>query len=85
MSTAADPSTTLLRLQSNSKGAWRDVLVFDAGRYLQIKRAAAELFGLIPGVSLRVTEYLDPQHRPPLAYWSRDDGWRLWEAHGHQA
>ena len=47
----------MVKLQSNTRGSWRDVLEFDASNdYLtsQIMYAAALLFDNVPGATLRI-------------------------------
>lgn len=70
----------MVKLQSNTRGSWRDVLEFDASNdYLtsQIMYAAALLFDNVPGATLRI---IIPTNTAPLMNWTPADGWKLLRA-----
>ena len=70
--------TKIVKLQSNTRGSWRDVLEFDAADADlndAIMNAAEELFGHVPGAKLRV---IIPGDTAPLVNWTFDNGWRDW-------
>lgn len=65
-----------VRLQMNTKGAWRDVLDFDCADEERVKTAAELLFKGDSHVRLRVIAPKLPG--PPLMCWSDATGWRVW-------
>ena len=68
----------MVKLQSNMRGAWRDVLEFDAGdqdKADDIMSCAEHLFQEIDGCKLRI---IVPGQTAPLMNWTYAEGWREW-------
>jgi hypothetical protein len=71
-------ATKPVKLQSNTRGGWRDVLEFDANdqeKTDDIMHCAACLFAEVEGSKLRI---IMPGHTAPLVNWTYADGWRDW-------
>jgi hypothetical protein len=67
-----------VKLQSNMKGGWRDVLTFDvadAEKADDIMNCAANLFAEVDNAKLRI---IVPGDTAPLIDWNYEDGWRYW-------
>jgi hypothetical protein len=67
-----------VKLQSNMKGGWRDVLTFDvadAEKADDIMNCAANLFAEVDNAKLRI---IAPGDTAPLMNWNYEDGWRYW-------
>jgi len=63
------------RLQVNARGAWRNVMDFDARDGDHVMHNAPALFGIVPGVKLRIVAQ-DDVLQVPLATWNASQGWR---------
>ena len=71
-------ATKPVKLQSNMRGGWRDVLEFDAAdqeKTDDIMTCAEHLFQEIDGCKLRI---IVPGQTAPLMNWTHADGWREW-------
>lgn len=68
----------LVKLQVNTSGAWRDVMMFNVERDAQVMDLAPRLFLLAQygdRVKLRV---IIPGDTAPLVDWNLEQGWREW-------
>lgn len=70
----------LIKLQVNTTGAWRDVLLFDFATIDTVMAQAPQLFALAfdrsaSGLSLRVIETGEVA---PVATWKATTGWSMW-------
>lgn len=77
------PLPSMLRLQINTTGAWRNVIDFESFRSRKVEQGAVDLFGHDERVTLRI---IVPGESPPVKHWSKATGWRVWgDRHAHQA
>jgi hypothetical protein len=68
----------MVKLQSNMKGGWRDVLTFDVADQEKTDDSmhhGACLFSEVENATLRI---IVPGDTAPLMNWSYTDGWREW-------